>query len=61
MLSPEESAAYKEGYNHCAFRSDWVNAVSEAIAIIKQQKLLTESDYRLIGKLEATIYAIENY
>ena len=61
MLSDAESAAYREGYNHCVFAHDHVAAISEALAIIKQQKLLTETDYRLIGKLEATIYHLENY
>ena len=61
MLTEKEAAAYKDGYNHCVFRKDRVGAISEALSIIKQQKLLTESDYRLIGMLEATIYAIENY
>jgi hypothetical protein len=61
LTEKEAAAAYKEGYNHCVFISDKVSAISEALSIIKQQKLLTESDYRLIGKLEATIYHLENY
>jgi hypothetical protein len=61
MLSDAESAAYKDGYNHCVFPRDHVAAISEALSVIKQQKILTVSDYRLIGKLESTIYHLENY
>lgn len=61
MLSDAESAAYKDGYNHCVFTSDHVAAIAEALSTIKQQKILTAADYRMIGKLEATIYHLENY
>jgi hypothetical protein len=61
MLNDAESAAYRDGCNCCVFPRDHVAAIDEALSIIKQQKLLTISDYRLIGKLESTIYYLENY